>query len=74
MRGIIVNSERVALGVAPLRLEWVDARKKSQCMRQWEQVHMDNKRMGVEGNMHDNRNQATVIQGIHQGHVDVGFL
>ena len=74
MRGITVNSERVALGGASRIVEWGDARKKSQCMRQGEQVHIDNKIMGVEGNMHDARNQATAIHGIQQGDVDVGFL
>ena len=47
VRGISEKSERGALGSAPRRVEWGDARERSQCTRQGEQMRTDDERTGL---------------------------
>ena len=62
MRGIIVNSEKVALGGAPRRMEWGDVRKKSQCMRQGGHMQKGDGWRGSYKNGHGKRDQAGITE------------
>ena len=52
----------VTLRIAPLRVEWGDARKRSQRTRQGENIIKDNERMGSEEIMNGMKDQAGITR------------
>ena len=64
MRGIIGNTESLALGGDLRRMERGGARKRTQCTWKEGMVQMDNKQTGLEGIERGESNQARITENL----------